>query len=156
MAKKASRSRPQVVNKKAWHDYHVHQTIEAGIALTGSEVKSLRAGRAQITEAFIRINGYEVTLYGAQIDRYPEAGDRNHDPKRKRSLLLHRREIRKLAAQADRAGTTLIPLKIYFNARGLAKIELAVATGKKQYDKRQDMKKKERKREMDRATFRRR
>jgi len=151
MAKKPASTRRRIVNKKARHNYHIHQTVEAGIALTGSEVKSLREGRVQITEAFVRINGYVVTLYGCQIDRYPPATDRNHEPQRNRRLLLHRREVRKLDARIAQAGATLIPLSIYFNDRGLAKVELAVATGKKAYDKRQELRKRDHRREMDRA-----
>lgn len=156
MAKKPKdKPRKTVLNKKARHDYHILRTIEAGIVLTGSEVKSLRAGNAQITDSFVRINDYKVTLYGAQIDRYPPATDRNHDPGRKRRLLLHRREIFKLGPEIAQAGVTLVPLSLYFNARGLAKVELAVVTGKKQHDKRQDLKKREHTREIDRAMRRR-
>lgn len=156
MGKKKQADQRKIVNRKARHDYHILETVEAGIALTGSEVKSLREGRAQLTEAFVRINGYDATVYGLQIDRYPPATDRNHDPNRNRKLLLHRRELRKLTAGLRQTGTTLIPLSVYFNKRGLAKIELGLAVGKKQYDKRQDLKKREHKREMDRAMSRRR
>ena len=156
MAKKSSEPQRRIVNKKARHNYHVLQTVEAGVALTGSEVKSLRQGAAQLTDAFVRINDYEATLYGCQIDRYNPATDHNHEPQRKRRLLLHRREIRKLAAQLDQAGVTLIPLCIYFNERGLAKVELAVAVGKKTFDKRQDLKKRDHQREIDRAMSKRR
>lgn len=156
MARKPARSQPRILNKKARHDYHIHQTVEAGIALTGSEVKSLREGRAQIIEAFVRINDCQATLYACQIDRYPPATDRNHDPKRNRRLLLHRRELRKLALELNQPGVTLIPLSLYFNSRGIAKIELAVVTGKKTYDKRQDLRKRDHQREMSRAMSRRR
>jgi len=156
MAKKPSESQRRIINKKARHEYHIHETVEAGIALTGSEVKSLRDGRAQLNEAFARINSYVVTLYGLHIDPYPPATDRNHEPLRNRRLLLHRRELRKLTPAVAEAGRSLIPLSIYFNKRGLAKVELAVVTGKKKYDKRQDIRKREHKREMDRAAFRRR
>ena len=151
MPNKPSENQRRIVNKKARHDYHILATLEAGIALTGSEVKSLRAGQAQLTDSFIRIDGTKVTLIGAQIDRYPPATDRNHDPQRKRRLLLHKREITKLEPQLTQKGTTLIPLCIYFNDRGLAKLELAVAIGKKTFDKRQDLKKKEHQRDIDRA-----
>lgn len=152
MAKKGQ-EKPQrrILNKKARHSYHILQTVEAGIVLTGSEVKSLRAGTAQLNEAFVRINGTKLTLYGCQIDRYPPATDRNHDPLRNRRLMLHKREIIKLAVQLAQGGNTLIPLSIYFNDRGLAKVELALATGKREFDKRQDLRKKEHRREMDRA-----
>lgn len=156
MARKPPTCQPRILNKKARHNYHIHHRLEAGIVLTGSEIKSLRQGRAQITEAFVRINGYETTLYGCQIDRYPPATDRNHDPQRNRRLLLHRREIVKLAPKLAQTGFTLIPLSIYFSARGLAKVEIALVTGKKAYDKRQDLRKREHQREMDRARSRRR
>ena len=156
MANKSSLPRRRIVNKKARHNYHVLQTVEAGMALTGSEVKSLRQGRAQIMEAFVRINGYNATLYGCQIDRYPPATDRNHDPLRARRLLLHRREIRKLVPQLNQPGVTLIPLSLYFNSRGIAKIELGVAIGKKSYDKRQELRKRDHQREMARGMSRRR
>jgi len=155
MARKPARPQRRIVNKKARHNYHIHQTLEAGIALTGSEVKSLREGRAQIIEAFVRITVCEATLYGCQIDRYPPATDRNHDPKRARRLLLHRREIRKLAQQIAQPGLTLIPLSLYFNDRGIAKIELGVASGKKLFDKRQDLRKRDHQRDMARAMSRR-
>lgn len=155
MAKKHPEPQRRIVNKKARHDYHILDTVEAGIALTGSEVKSLRAGQAQLTDSFIRIDGGQVSLIGAQIDRYPPATDRNHDPQRKRRLLLHKREIRKLETQLAAKGTTLIPLSIYFNDRGLAKVELAVATGKREFDKREDLRKRDHQREIDRAMRRR-
>jgi SsrA-binding protein len=156
MAKKPKESGRRIMNKKARRDYHIHQTVEAGIVLTGSEVKSLRAGNADLTDAFVRINDYKPTLYGLQIDRYPPATDQNHEPQRNRRLLLHRREINKLETKSSQTGTTLIPLSLYFNSRGLAKIELALATGKKQHDKREDLKKKEHKRDIDRELRRRR
>jgi len=155
MPQKHPDNQRRILNKKAHHDYHILATVEAGIILTGSEVKSLRAGQAQLTDSFIRLDGTEVTLIGAQIDRYPPATDRNHDPQRKRRLLLHKREIRKLEPQLTQKGTTLIPLTIYFNDRGLAKVELAVAIGKKTFDKRQDLKKREHQRDIDRAMRRR-
>lgn len=155
MPKKPPDNQRRIVNKKARHDYHILATLEAGIVLTGSEVKSLRAGQAQLTDSFVRIDDGQLTLVGAQIDRYPPATDRNHDPQRKRRLLLHRREIHKLQAQLAAKGTTLIPLTIYFNDRGLAKVELGVAVGKKTFDKREDLKKRDHQREIDRAMRRR-
>ena len=155
MAKKPVESSRRVVNRKARHEYHIHRKVEAGIVLIGSEVKSLREARAQLGEAFVRINGYVVTLYGMHIDPYPAATDRNHEPLRERRLLLHRREVRKLAPEIAEAGKTLIPLSVYFNARGLAKVELAVVTGKKKHDKRQDLRKREHEREMNRGARRR-
>ena len=155
MAKKPQDTGRRILNKKARYNYHILQTVEAGIVLTGTEVKSLRAGQAQLADAFVRIRGYEATLYGLQIDRYPPADELNHDPLRTRRLLLHRQELLKLTLQLKQAGTTLIPLTIYFNARGLAKVELGLAVGKKEYDKRQELRKKDHIREMKRATFRR-
>lgn len=146
----------RIVNKKAKHLYHIVDTVEAGIVLTGCEVKSIRDGRAQITDGFVRINGYEATLYGCQIDRYEHAHEAPHDPKRKRRLLLHRREIRRLAPRLAQKGFTLVPISIYFNSRGLAKVELGLATSKQQHDKREDLKKRQHQRDIDRATDRRR
>lgn len=141
----------RILNRKARHDYHILETLEAGIVLTGSEVKSLRAGSAQLTDAFIRLHDDSALLYNSQIDRYPAATDQNHEPLRIRKLLLHRREIAKLRPKAEQKGMTLIPLSIYFNARGIAKVEIGLATGKKDYDKRQDMRKRDHQREIDRA-----
>ncbi|HSW46218.1 MAG TPA: SsrA-binding protein SmpB [Phycisphaerae bacterium] len=155
MSKKPKETGRRILNKQARYHYHVLQTIEAGIALTGSEVRSLRQGQAQLSEAFARIRGNAVTLHGCQIDRYKPANEFNHDPLRIRRLLLHRREIHKVASQLHQRGVTLIPLSIYFNDRGLAKVELGVAIGKKQYDKRQDLRKKDHEREMKRASIRR-
>ncbi len=154
MAKKPEQPARRILNKKARHDYFIHQTVEAGIILVGTEVKSLRQGQAQLTDAFVRINGYKAMLYGCQIDRYPPAADRNHDPQRSRRLLLHRRELRKLSSDLQQKGVTLIPLSIFFNSRGLAKVELGLATGKKSYDKRQSMRKRDHQREIDRAMSR--
>ncbi len=155
MAKKPPETHRRILNKKARYNYHILQTVEAGIVLTGTEVKSLRAGQAQLTDAFARIRGYEASLYGLQIDRYAPADQLNHEPLRTRRLLLHRRELLKLSLQLHQAGTTLIPLSIYFSPRGLAKVELGLAIGKKHYDKRQELRKKDHLREMKRATFRR-
>lgn len=151
MQKKPADAQRRILNKKARHDYHVLETVEAGISLTGSEVKSLRAGQAQLTDSFVRIENGQAALINAQIDRYPPATDRNHEPNRKRRLLLHKRELRKLEAQLAQKGHTLVPLAIYFNSRGLAKVELALATGKREFDKREDLKKRDHQREMDRA-----
>lgn len=152
MASKSGPDQRRIVNKKARHQYQILETIEAGIALTGSEVRSVREGRAQITDGFVRINDYTATLYGCQIDRYEHSNVLKYDPKRKRRLLLHRREVRRLSAQLSQKGFTLIPLCIYFNPRGLAKVELGLATGKQQFDKRDDLKKRQHQRDIDRAT----
>ena len=153
MARKPKDTARRILNKKARYNYHILQTLEAGIVLTGSEVKSLRAGLAQLIDAFVRVRGSEATLYGCQIDRYPPANQLNHDPLRPRRLLLHRRELHKWAAQLHQPGTTLIPLSIYFNARALAKVELGLAIGKKHYDKRQELRKKDHQREIRRASM---
>jgi len=155
MAKKPAEHQRRVQNRRARHDFHILETLEAGIALTGSEVKSLRDGRASIEEAFARITDNEVYLIDCDIQAYAPATTRNHEPKRKRKLLLHRREIRKLLAKVTQAGHTLIPLTLFFNSRGRAKVELALARGKTHRDKREDIKKREHQRDIDRAMRRR-
>lgn len=155
MARKAAEAQRRILNKRAKYDYIVLQTIEAGIVLAGSEVKSLRAGRASLEEAFARIQGDEVFLIGCNIQPYAPATTRNHDPIRKRKLLLHQREIRRLISKVTLAGHTLVPLCIFFNARGLAKVELALVRGKTHHDKRETLKKRDHQREMDRAMRRR-
>ena len=130
-------------NRKAYRDYKVLETLEAGIELKGSEVKSLRAGRINLDDSFARIDKNEAVLYGAHISPYAEASYLNVDPARTRKLLLHRGEINKLVSQVAQKGATLIPLKIYFNERGFAKIELALCRGKKLYDRREDIKRRE-------------
>ncbi|TET33159.1 MAG: SsrA-binding protein SmpB [Planctomycetota bacterium] len=136
-------------NKKARFKFHIMHTYEAGLVLEGWEVKSLREGSAQITEAYARFRGGEVFLIGATFDRYDKGGYAVQDTNRPRKLLLHKREIRQLRAATDEKGCTLVPLSLYFS-RGLAKIELAVVKGKKLHDKRQDIRKRDAKREVDR------
>ena len=141
---------PRIRNRKAFHDYHILQHVEAGLVLTGTEVKSLRAGQCQIEDAFARIRGTEVWLTGVNIAIYPQAvGALQHDPTRPRKLLLHRRQIAELQKLTAQKGNTLVPLTIYFH-RGMAKVELGVAVGKQAYDKRQDLKTRQAKRDMDR------
>lgn len=137
-------------NRRARHDYHLSDNVEAGIALTGSEIKSLRAGSASISEAYAMIRGGEVWLVGATIEPYPQAGMRNHDRLRDRKLLLHRREIDKLRAKVDQKGFTLVPLRVYLKG-GRAKVELALGRGKDTGDKRQTVKAREARRDMERA-----
>lgn len=137
-------------NKRARFKFHIMETFEAGLVLTGSEVKSLRQGNVQISEAYARLIDGELFLYGANIGRYEQAGYAGHEPDRPRKLLLHKREIRKLRAAIDEKGCTIVPLSIYF-AHGLAKIELAVVKGKKLHDKRQVIKKRDADREIGRA-----
>ncbi|MCA9230468.1 MAG: SsrA-binding protein SmpB [Planctomycetales bacterium] len=140
-------------NRKARHNYQVLDTLECGIVLTGSEVKSLRNGQISLEEAYGRVQQNEVWLVGCDIPEYNFAHQLNHIPKRRRKLLLHRREIRKFAAQAYEKNLTLVPLKMYF-LRGRAKVLLGICRGKKQFDKRESMKKKDMQRDIDRATRR--
>jgi SsrA-binding protein len=130
-------------NRKARHDYSIEDSLEVGIVLTGSEVKSLRAGRATITEAYATDQGGELYLINAYIPQYEQAGPQNHEPRRPRKLLAHRRQIGRLAGAVQRQGMTLVPLKLYFNDRGMAKLELGVAKGKRAYEKRDATKKRD-------------
>ena len=132
------------------YNYFIENTFEAGIALKGTEVKSIRQGRAQINDAFARAEKGELFLYNTHIDEYTHGTDNNHIPLRPRKLLLHKREIEKLIAQMERGGMALIPLRLYFKG-SLVKVELGLGKGKKLYDKRDDLKKKTQQREMDRA-----
>ena len=128
-------------NRKARFNYEIGESFEAGIVLTGSEVKSLRAGKATIAESYADAKNGEIWLINANIPEYQQAGRANHAPKRPRKLLLHEREINKLAGAVDREGMTVVPLKLYFNERGRAKVEIALAKGKKLHDKRETLKK---------------
>ena len=128
-------------NRKARFNYEIGDVFEAGIALTGTEVKSLRQGKANIAESYAAARDGELWLYNANIPEYLQASRFNHAPKRPRKLLLHRREIDKLIGAVEREGMTLVPLKLYFNEKGRAKIEIAVARGKKLHDKRETEKK---------------
>jgi len=142
-------------NRKASFDYFIDETVEAGMVLLGPEVKSLREGRANLSDSYARPKGGEVYLYNMHITPYPYAHHVELDPTRTRKLLLNKREIRRLIGKIDEKGCTLIPTKVYFNEKGLAKIELALAKGKKKYDKRRALKEKELKREIDQARKRR-
>src|SRR5438270_5403865 len=128
-------------NRRARFNYHIGDTYEAGIALTGTEVKSLRQGKATIAESYAAEQDGELWLYNAHIPEYLQANRFNHSPRRPRKLLLHRRQINKLVGAVEREGMTLVPLKLYFNEKGRAKIELALARGKNLYDKREVQKK---------------
>jgi SsrA-binding protein len=142
MADKAARPHKLIAdNRRARFNYEIGETFEAGIALTGSEVKSLRQGRSTIAEAYADTRGSELWLVNANIPEYLQAGQFNHAPKRARKLLLHRRQIEKLAGGVERDGMTIVPLKMYFNDKGRAKVELALARGKKLHDKRETDKK---------------
>lgn len=164
MAKSAKKSKPSVAddknerviadNRKARHNFLVLDTLECGIVLVGSEVKSLRAGQLSLDEAYARVEGDEVWLVGANIAEYSYSHALNHVPKRRRKLLLHRREIRKFAGQAFEKGLTLVPLKVYFKG-GRAKVLLGICRGKQKHDKREAIKQRDTKREIDRAMRRR-
>jgi len=145
MATKKERDpkRDVAVNRKARFNYEIGETFEAGIALTGTEVKSLRIGKATIAESYADARGNEIWLVNANIPEYLQANRNNHEPRRPRKLLLHRRQINKLIGAVEREGMTLIPLKLYFNPKGQAKMEIALARGKKLHDKRQTEKKKD-------------
>lgn len=134
-------------NRKARHNYFVEDTVEAGLALHGTEVKALREGRADIAESYATDEGGEFWLINSHIPEYRMGNRFNHEPRRRRKLLLHRREIDRLSGLIHRQGQTVIPLKLYFNDRGRAKILLGIARGKKQHDKRQDVKQRDWKRE---------
>ncbi len=139
-------------NKKAYHNYHIDQKFEAGMVLTGPEVKSLRAGRANLTDGYVNINDRgEAMLYNVHISFYAFATHNPNEPIRPRKLLLHKREIRKMIGKLKEKGLALIPLKIYFIANGKAKVELGLARGKRQYDKRHTLKEKQSNREVQRA-----
>ena len=137
-------------NRRARYDYFIENTYEAGLQLTGTEVKSLRVGRANIAESYAAVEGREIVLINANIPEYGPANRFNHEPKRPRKLLLHRKEIDKLIGAVQRDGRTLAPLKLYFNDKGRVKLELALATGKKAHDKRATIAERDWKREQGR------
>lgn len=139
------------VNRKAFRDYEILERLEAGIVLTGGEVKSLRAAKADLSDSFARIEENEISLYNMNIANYAQASYMNLEPKRIRRLLLHRPQIQRLKEKISQRGLTLIPLKAYFNERGTAKLEIALAKGKKFYDHREDIKRRESDRYLRRA-----
>ena len=141
-------------NRKAFFQYHVLETVEAGMALIGSEVKSIRDGKLNLSDSYAQINGGQVFLVNCHISEYKNAPTFGHQPLRKRKLLLHRAEIRKLQKKVDERGCTLIPLKVFFNARGYAKVQLGVCKGKQTHDKRQAVKERELDREIRREISR--
>lgn len=160
-AKPASNRSPQAVrqiaeNRKARHRFEVLETLECGLALVGSEVKSLRDGKVSLDEAYGRVKEGEVWLLGCDIPEYRNANLWNHQPKRPRKLLMRQREMRQFAGRAKEKGLTLVPLKLYFNERGVAKVLLGLCRGKQMHDKREDLKRATMKREMDRAMRRKR
>lgn len=153
----ASRQQQSTViarNRRARHDYHIEDTVEGGLVLTGTEVKSLRAGRASLTDGFAQIENGEVWLHGVHIPEYTQGTWTNHEPRRARKVLLHRQEIDRWAAKTAERGLTIVPLALYFKD-GRVKVELALARGKRTYDKRHDLAERDAAREVERA-FRRR
>ena len=150
MAKRtqADGKRMVAVNKKARFRFEVLDEFEAGLALRGTEVKSLRQGQASLDEAFARVQGAEIYIVGLHIPEYSQGNRQNHEPTRKRKLLLHRREIRRLQTRATWRGLTLVPMDLYFNDRGIAKVTLAICRGRKVHDKREAIRKKDERREL--------
>ena len=141
---------PVTANKKAYRNFELVEKFEAGLSLVGTEVKSLRAGGGDLNGSYARIEDEQCWLVGAGIAPYEQAGHNQHEPTRKRKLLLHKAEIRRIRGKLEQRGFTLVPLRIYFNNRGLAKAELALARGKKQFDKRQTITARDQKRDLDR------
>jgi SsrA-binding protein len=141
--KKKSNSNTVALNRKARRNYGIEEEIEAGIVLTGTEVKSLRSGKANIAEAYAGPKGEEIWLFNSTIAEYASGNRFNHDPRRPRKLLLHKQQIKKLLGKLKVKGVTLVPLSLYFNSRGMAKIKLGLGTGKKEYEKRDTIKKRD-------------
>ncbi len=138
-------------NKKAYYDYFIEDTFEAGIVLQGTEIKSIRKGSVSLKDAFVRIKGYEIFIENMHIAPYEQGNRFNHEPLRNRKLLLHRREISKIENILKGNNLTMVPTKLYFNKGSKVKVEIGIARGKKLYDKRQDMKEKDAKRDMEKA-----
>lgn len=153
MTRDAEEKKERVVatNRKAYHDYFIEEKFEAGIVLRGTEVKSLREGRVNLQDSYASVRENEIFLHQCHISPYSHGNIMNHDPTRPRKLLLHRKEINKLIGKTQQKGLTLVPLRIYFSTRGHAKVEIGLAKGKKQYDRRETIKAREAGREMDRA-----
>ncbi|MFP4104959.1 MAG: SsrA-binding protein SmpB [Phycisphaerae bacterium] len=153
MAKKKQENKPKgvrVTNRKARHDYEILEKVECGIELVGTEVKSVRNGQIKIDEAYARLRNGELWLIGANISLYQQAGEKmQHDPTRDRKLLIHRRQIRQLETHVKQKGKTLVPLSVFFK-RGWCKVDIGVAVGKRQYDKRETLKRRQQEREMKR------
>ena len=159
MAKKpqAKNLSPRISNRRASHDYHLSDKLEVGIALRGSEVKSVRQGQVSLAEGYVYVDPKteELILANVEISQYPHAGATQHEPKRQRKLLAHKRQIRHLMGKTTAKGTTIVPLAMYFKD-GLVKLEIGIGVGKRMYDKRQDMKKREARREIERGMTRKR
>jgi SsrA-binding protein len=155
MAAKSQKNRdkksPVTVNKKAYRNFEFVDNFEAGLSLLGTEVKSLRESGADLSGSYARIDNGQCWLVGANISQYKQAGNRQHEPTRKRKLLLHKSEIRRITTKLEQRGFTLVPVRLYFNDKGLAKVELALAKGKRQYDKRQTITERDQKRDLDRS-----
>lgn len=138
-------------NKKAYFNFAIVEKIEAGISLKGSEVKSLRDGQMDLEGSYARLKGHEIFLVGSKIATYPQAGNNNHEPIRDRKLLLHKAQINKIRGKLQQRGFTLVPLRVYFNSRGIAKVEIGLAHGKKLFDKRQKLQQDQQKRDVART-----
>jgi SsrA-binding protein len=150
---KDEKERDVAVNRRAYHDYFIDEKLEAGVMLTGTEVKSIRIGRANLRDGFVRIDGHEAWLENVHISPYAQGNVMNHDPMRPRKLLLHRKQIASLIGKVKQKGYTLIPLRVYFS-RNHAKVEVGLARGKRQFDKREAIAERDAKREIARATRR--
>ncbi len=157
MAAKSADNSPRIVNRRARHEYHILETLETGVSLQGPEVKSIRNGQVSLAEGYARVETADggLYLYDVDIARYAHAGPDQHEPKRRRRLLAHKRQIEKLAGMTTTKGTTIVPLAMYFS-RGWVTVELGVARGKRQYDKRQDMKTRDAEQQIRRAMSRKR
>ena len=151
MAKESGR-KVVASNRKARHDYHIEDVYEAGLVLTGTEVKALRAGRCSLVDGFAQFSGGELWLEGVHIPEYTQGTWTNHAPRRRRKLLLHGEELAKILKHSEQKGRTIVPLSLYFKD-GRAKVEIALATGKREYDKRQTLRERQDKREADRAMY---
>jgi len=149
--KQAHGPRTVATNRKARHDYEIEETFEAGIVLTGTEIKSVRMGQVNLRDGFVLVRGGEAWLMNVHIAHYEQGNRQNHEEVRQRKLLLHRREINQLHAEATQRNWTIVPLRVYINEAGRAKVEIALAQGKKQYDKRQDIASRDAKRDIQRA-----
>ena len=148
---KGGKNSPQTANKKAFFNYEIIEKVEAGIELLGTEVKSLRQGLCDLEGAYARVTDGECWLIGCKIAQYAQASITNHPPLRNRKLLLHKRQIVKLAGKLEQGGFTLVPLKVYFSRRGLVKVELGLGRGKRKYDKREKILERQQKRDIDRS-----
>lgn len=150
--KSENQQAPKTVNKKAYRNFELVEKFEAGLELLGTEVKSLRAGQADLDGSYARVENGQCWLVGAKIAQYKQAGGIEHNPTRKRKLLLHKHEIHRIRIKLEQRGFTLVPLQIYFNDRGYAKIEMALATGKRKYDKRRAITERQQKKDIEKDT----